>query len=32
VTLRASSDREALERVCADLLALLAQIESHSEK
>ena len=26
------SDREALERVCADLLALLAQIESHSEK
>ena len=26
------SDREALERVGADLLALLAQIESHSEK
>jgi len=26
------SDREALEGVCADLLALLAQIESHSEK
>ena len=28
----AGSDPEALERVCADLLALLAQIESHSEE
>ena len=28
----AGSDPEAMERVCADLLALLAQIESHSEK
>ena len=27
-----SSDREALKQVCAELLALLAQIESHNEK